>query len=93
MEAYGLGKGPVTDLLAISLSSPDYVGHQFGPSSVEAEDTYLRLDQDLAARSLPISMRKWARDSYLFFITADHGVAHVPGFMAENKLPGGFMGR
>lgn len=88
MEAYGLGKGPVTDLLAISLSSPDYVGHQFGPNSIEAEDTYLRLDQDLAAFFTYLDA-KVGKGQYLFFITADHGVAHVPGFMAENKLPGG----
>lgn len=88
MEAYGLGKGPVTDLLAVSLSSPDYVGHQFGPNSIEVEDTYLRLDQDLAAFFTYLDA-KVGKGQYLFFITADHGVAHVPGFMAENKLPAG----
>lgn len=88
LEAYELGKGPVTDLLAISLSSPDYVGHQFGPNSIEAEDTYLRLDQDLATLFKYLDA-KVGKGQYLFFITADHGVAHVPGFMAENKLPGG----
>ncbi len=88
LEAYQLGKGNVTDMLAISLSSTDYVGHQFGPNSIEIEDTYLRLDRDLATffKYLDASVGK---GQYLFFITADHGVAHVPGFMQENKLPGG----
>ncbi|PSL47440.1 type I phosphodiesterase/nucleotide pyrophosphatase [Chitinophaga niastensis] len=88
MEAYNLGKGNVTDLLAISLSSTDYVGHQFGPNSVEAEDTYIRLDQDLATLFQYLDA-KVGKGQYLFFITADHGVAHVPGFMEENKLPAG----
>lgn len=87
LEAYGLGKGSVTDMLAISLSSTDYVGHQFGPNSVEVEDTYLRLDKDLAAFFKYLD-EKVGKGQYLFFITADHGVAHVPGFMQENKLPG-----
>lgn len=88
LAAYELGKGPATDLLAVSLSSTDYVGHQFGPNSIEIEDTYLRLDRDLAAffKYLDTEVGK---GQYLFFITADHGVAHVPGFMQENKLPGG----
>lgn len=43
-----LGRGPSTDFLAVSFSSTDYVGHAFGPNSMEAEDTYLRLDRTLA---------------------------------------------
>ncbi|RAJ87518.1 type I phosphodiesterase/nucleotide pyrophosphatase [Chitinophaga dinghuensis] len=88
MEANALGQGETTDFLAISLSSTDYVGHQFGPNSVEIEDTYLRLDQDLATFFKYLDA-KVGKGNYLFFITADHGVAHVPGFMEENKLPGG----
>ncbi|WP_261387382.1 alkaline phosphatase PafA [Chitinophaga pinensis] len=88
LEAYQLGKGSVTDMLAISLSSTDYVGHQFGPNSIEIEDTYLRLDKDLSEFFKYLDA-KVGKGQYLFFITADHGVAHVPGFMQENKLPGG----
>lgn len=88
MEAYDMGKGDVTDFMAISLSSTDYVGHQFGPNSIEVEDTYLRLDQDLATLFKYLDARV-GKGQYLFFITADHGVAHVPGFLEENKLPGG----
>jgi predicted AlkP superfamily pyrophosphatase or phosphodiesterase len=88
LEAYNLGGGSVTDMLAISLSSPDYVGHQFGPNSIEVEDTYLRLDKDLAA-FFDYLDKKIGKGQWTFFITADHGVAHVPGFMEENKLPGG----
>jgi hypothetical protein len=88
LEAYQLGKGSVTDMLAISLSSTDYVGHQFGPNSIEIEDTYLRLDKDLAEFFKYLDA-KVGKGQYLFFITADHGVAHVPGFSQENRLPGG----
>ncbi|PUZ24898.1 alkaline phosphatase family protein [Chitinophaga parva] len=88
VENYQLGKGKVTDFLAVSLSSTDYVGHQFGPNSIEAEDTYLRLDKDLGDffNYLDATVGK---GNYLFFLTADHGVAHVPGFLEENKIPGG----
>ena len=46
-EQLGNNKNNVTDFLAVSLSSPDYIGHQFAVNSIEIEDTYLRLDQDL----------------------------------------------
>lgn len=87
MEAEKLGQNGNTDFLAISCSSTDYVGHQFGPNSMENEDDYLRLDKELAL-FLQYLDAKVGKGNYLFFLTADHGVAHVPGFMTENKLPG-----
>lgn len=83
-----LGQDNTTDFLAVSCSSTDYVGHQYGPNSIEAEDTYLRLDKDLA-EFFDYLDAKVGKGNYLFFLSADHGAAHVPGFMAENKLPGG----
>ncbi|WGQ08641.1 alkaline phosphatase family protein [Pedobacter gandavensis] len=83
-----LGKDNITDFLAVSCSSTDYVGHQYGPNSIEAEDTYLRLDKDLAD-FFDYLDHTVGKGNYLFFLSADHGAAHVPGFMAENKLPGG----
>ncbi|SFG72994.1 alkaline phosphatase PafA [Pedobacter insulae] len=82
-----LGQMNNTDFLAVSLSSTDYVGHQFGPNSIEAEDTYLRLDKDLSA-FLTYLDKTVGKGNYLFFLTADHGATHVPGFSQENKLPG-----
>ncbi len=83
-----LGKGAETDMLCVSLSSTDYVGHSFGPNSIETEDTYLRLDKDLGD-FLSYLDTKLGKGNYTVFLSADHGVAHVPGFMKENKLPGG----
>ena len=83
-----LGKGAATDMLCVSLSSTDYVGHSFGPNSIETEDTYLRLDKDLGD-FLSYLDTKVGKGNYTVFLSADHGVAHIPGFMKENKLPGG----
>ena len=85
-----LGADAVTDFLAVSFSSTDYVGHSFGPNSIEAEDTYLRLDKDLGELMNYLDT-KVGKGQYLLFLSADHGVAHVPGFSIENKLPGGMF--
>jgi predicted AlkP superfamily pyrophosphatase or phosphodiesterase len=83
-----LGKNSTTDFLALSLSSPDYIGHQFGPNSIEIEDTYLRLDLEIAS-FLQFLDKEIGKGNYVVFLTADHGVAHVPGFLQENKIPAG----
>ncbi len=87
IESEAMGVDNITDILAVSLSSPDYVGHQFGPNSIEIEDTYLRLDRDLAAFFAYLDI-KVGKGQYTVFLTADHAVAHVPGFDQANKLPG-----
>ena len=83
-----LGMDSITDFLAISYSSTDYVGHSFGPNSVEIEDTYLRLDAELGSL-LDYLDSKVGKNQYLVFLSADHGVAHVPAFMKDNKIPAG----
>lgn len=85
-----LGKSPKTDFLTVSFSSPDYVGHAFGPNSIEIEDTYLRLDKDISEilTSLDNTLGK---GNYLVFLSADHGVADVPGFSLSQKLPAGVL--
>ncbi|MCE7041384.1 alkaline phosphatase PafA [Dyadobacter sp. CY312] len=88
LEHESLGMGAATDFLAVSFSSPDYVGHGFGPNSVEAEDIYLRLDKDIAEILARLD-RKLGKDNYLFFLTADHGVMDVADFWKEHKLPAG----
>jgi predicted AlkP superfamily pyrophosphatase or phosphodiesterase len=83
-----LGKNKETDFLAVSISSPDYTGHSFGPNSIEVEDTYLRLDKDIE-QFLNFLDTQVGKGNYLLFLTADHGAAHVPDFLKENNLPGG----
>jgi predicted AlkP superfamily pyrophosphatase or phosphodiesterase len=83
-----LGVGNVTDFLTVSISSTDYMGHTFGPNSIEAEDTYLRLDKDIAD-FLHYLDTKMGKDNYLIFLSADHGAAHVPSFLGEHNIPAG----
>jgi predicted AlkP superfamily pyrophosphatase or phosphodiesterase len=88
IEGEGLGLDEHTDFLAVSFSSPDYIGHSFGPNSVESEDGFLRFDRELG-EFFEYLDKKIGRENYTAFLSADHGVAHVPEFMLENKLPGG----
>ena len=90
VEAEGLGADSIPDLLAISLSSPDYIGHSVGPNAVEIEDTYIKLDREMAAFFEYLD-KKVGKGNYLFFLTADHAVAHVPAFLQEHQLPGKSM--
>jgi predicted AlkP superfamily pyrophosphatase or phosphodiesterase len=90
VENEQLGKRGETDFLAVSFSSTDYVGHGFGPNSIEAEDVYLRFDRDLGD-FLKYLDGAVGKGQYLFFLTADHGAAHVPAYVKENKMPGGTL--
>lgn len=83
-----LGKGKSTDFLAVSFSTPDYVGHGFGPNSVEEEDIYLRLDRDLA-ELLNAFDAQVGKGNYLLFLSADHGVMDVTDLWKTNRLPAG----
>jgi predicted AlkP superfamily pyrophosphatase or phosphodiesterase len=83
-----LGTDAITDFLAISFSSPDYVGHSFGPNSVEVEDIYLRLDKELG-EFLNFLDSNVGKDQYLVFLSADHGAAHVSAFAKDHNIPAG----
>jgi arylsulfatase A-like enzyme len=88
IENERLGGGEVTDFLAVSLSSPDYVGHQFGANSVKVEDTYLRLDKELGD-FLAYLDKQVGKGNYLVFLTADHAGAHNGQFLLDHKIPAG----
>jgi hypothetical protein len=83
-----LGADTITDFLALSYSSTDYIGHSYGPNAIEVEDAYLRLDLELG-NFLDFLDTNVGEGNYLVFLSSDHGAAHVPEFLAENRIPGG----
>lgn len=89
MEKENLGRDIITDFLAISYSSTDYVGHRFGVNSKEVEDTYVHLDRDLE-RLLNQLDKKVGKGEYTIFLTADHGAVEVPSYLAQMKIPAGY---
>ncbi len=85
-----MGKDEITDFLALSYSSTDYVGHQFGTHAIETEDTYLRLDLELK-RLFDYLNKNVGKGKYVVFLTADHGVLPSPPYLADRKIhTGGF---
>lgn len=90
LEGEQLGKRGETDFLAVSFSSPDYIGHRFGPTSIELEDNYLRLDRELA-KFFDHLDKELGKGNYLVFLTADHGVADVVNYMKSQNVPAGSL--
>ncbi len=85
-----LGMDEVTDLLAISFSATDYIGHRFGTNSVELEDCYLRLDQELTTLFTFLD-EKVGKGEYTVFLTSDHAAVEPPSFLNSKKMPGGYI--
>ncbi len=85
-----LGKSGATDFLAISFSSPDYIGHYYGPNSIEQEDDYLRLDKELAELIKVIELQV-GKGNALIFLTADHAAPEVPAYLIDLKIPAGYV--
>lgn len=77
LKEEGLGSDKHTDLLTISYSTPDYIGHEFGPQSVEVQDAYLHLDKELSRLIDSLDMLV-GRSNYVLFLTSDHGAANTP---------------
>ena len=83
-----MGADDITDLLAVSFSSPDYIGHSFGPDSWETMDGYIKLDEILADFFTYLD-KQVGKDNYTVFLTADHAVANIPAFNTKHQIPGG----
>ena len=90
IEGEQLGQDNITDVLAVSFSSTDYVGHNFGVNSKEVEDTYLRLDIDIA-RLLKVLDEKVGKGNYTVFLSSDHGAVDVPSYLQSLKIPAGYF--
>ncbi|MEY8847410.1 alkaline phosphatase PafA [Psychroserpens sp. XS_ASV72] len=90
IKGEALGQDAITDVLTLSFSSTDYVGHNFGVNSKEVEDTYIRLDKDLERlfQFLDIQVGKGV---YTVFLTADHGAIDVPAYLQSVKIPAGYV--
>jgi predicted AlkP superfamily pyrophosphatase or phosphodiesterase len=80
----------ITDFLAISFSSTDYIGHQFGVDSKEIEDTYIRLDIELAS-FFNFLDDKVGKGNYTLFLTADHAAVQVPTYLQTLNIPSGYF--
>jgi predicted AlkP superfamily pyrophosphatase or phosphodiesterase len=85
IEGEHLGHGPSTDVIAISLSENDHIGHRFGPYSPEVADMTLRTDRDLADFFSYLD-RTIGLDNVWIAFSADHGVAPTPEYISEHKL-------
>jgi predicted AlkP superfamily pyrophosphatase or phosphodiesterase len=81
IDAERVGQGAAIDFLAVSFSSTDYVGHLFGPSSLESEDNLLRLDRVLAELFAYVDERIGLAHT-LIVLSADHGAPEAPEYMA-----------
>lgn len=90
LEHEQLGADEVTDYLSVSLSSTDYVGHLFGPSSLEAEDNILRLDRTLA-RLLAAVDERVGLDHTLVVLSADHGGPDTPSYLNSLNIPAAYV--
>ncbi len=85
-----LGKDDVPDLLAISYSAPDELGHNVGPRALEIEDMYLRLDRELA-RLLTVLDEHVGKGRYSVFLTADHAAVDVPEYLKDQRASAGYV--
>ncbi len=88
LENEKLGQGKYTDLLAVSVSSTDAIGHTYSTRGRKNYEVYMQLDKELAHFFNELDKRV-GRGNYLLFLTADHGAAHNPNFMKEHNQPAG----
>lgn len=81
-----LGKNGETDVLSISYSVTDKVGHLYGPNSVELADVYVRLDREIATLLNELD-RQLGTENYLVFLTSDHGAIPVASYLDHVGIP------
>ncbi len=90
IDKEGLGDDDITDFLGVSFSVTDYVGHFFGPSSLESEDNILQLDRTLADLLAYVD-QEVGLDRTLIVLSADHGTPEAPGYLQSLGMPGGYV--
>jgi predicted AlkP superfamily pyrophosphatase or phosphodiesterase len=90
IEKEKLGKDEITDYLSICYSSTDYIGHRFGPSSVEMADATFRLDREIA-ELLTFLNDSLGKKNVLVYFTSTHGVSEIPTILEKNHIPSGYF--
>jgi predicted AlkP superfamily pyrophosphatase or phosphodiesterase len=90
IEKEKLGKDDVTDYLTICYASTDYIGHRFGPSSVESGDAILRLDDEIKNLVTYLNDSIGKRNVLIYF-TAAHGISEIPSVLEKNRIPAGYF--
>lgn len=75
-----------TDMLAISISSTDAIGHEYSTRGPENKSVYLRLDRDVATLLKHLD-EEVGKGNYLLFLTADHGASHNYNFLKSHRIP------
>ena len=85
-----LGADVYTDFLSVSFSSNAAISKRFGPTSIELQDTYLRLDKDLA-HFLSFVDETIGKENVLIYLTSPNGVSHIPEYLLDSKIPGGYF--
>lgn len=90
INAEQIGEDDITDFLGVSFSATDYIGHFFGPSSLESEDNILRLDRTLAKLFAFIDEKIGLKNT-LIVLSADHGGPEAPGYLKSMGIPTGYV--
>ncbi|MGE0077028.1 MAG: alkaline phosphatase family protein [Bacteroidales bacterium] len=85
-----LGTDDNTDLLCLTFSANRNIGQKYGPHSIEMEDTYLRLDKEIAHFMDFLSMNI-GKENVLVILTSDQGISSSPDYLEKSKIPGGYF--
>lgn len=85
-----LGQDDVTDYLALTYSATDYIGHRFGPSSVEMSDALVRLDRNIARLLEQVDKTLGKKNVLVYFVSA-HGVSEIPAVLEQSRIPAGYF--
>ena len=88
LKGENLGKNEATDMLCVSFSQTDLIGHEWSTRGTHIDEAYLELDKDIA-KLLKAFDEQVGEGNYLVFLTADHGAAHNAEWMTYHKLAGG----
>jgi predicted AlkP superfamily pyrophosphatase or phosphodiesterase len=83
-----LGKNSETDFLFVNYSASENIGKLYGPQSIEVQDIFLRLDKDIA-HLIKVLEEAVGKDNFLLYLTSNHGIAEVPQYLIDNKIPAG----